>query len=81
MLFMDSIWVVKEQKCTRGWQKSTLERNYLGGERKKRKEKWAGLFSVKVYLGKNKTKANMAKISICQIWVVVYKCQHIYNFK
>ena len=52
-----------------------------GKKWKGRKEKWAGVFSVKFYLGKNKTKANMVKINICQIWVLVYKYQHIYNFK
>lgn len=51
------------------------------GKWKGRKDKWLDFFSAKLYIGKNKTKPNMAKTSICQIWVLVNKYQHIYNFK
>ena len=42
-------------------------------EKEGRKEKRAGFFSVKFFLRKKKIKANIAKISICQIWIEVYR--------
>ena len=40
---------------------------------KEGRKKRAGFFSVKIFLRKKKIKANIAKISICQIWIEVYR--------
>ena len=45
-----------------------------GEGRKEKRARLVGLFfSVKSFLRKKKTKANIAKISICQIWIEVYR--------
>lgn len=43
------------------------------GRKEKRARFFFFFFSVKSFLRKKKTKANIAKISICQIWIEVYR--------